>query len=119
MKAFFSFFVFAFFILQPRSFAMKRSNLGLTRPCTILIQNHRNSGEKVKVAFTTRFKSKLECRQLATMHTKNFETDLVRAKRVHFIWNKRSPKFISKKPIRALKKLSKNQIPPSRRRARY
>lgn len=91
------------FLLPTHSYAAKRTNTILARPCTVYIHSRKNNGEQSISYFTTKLRSRAECVTLAQIHYPNYDSDTVRAKRVLYKWNYVPPKktaFIQKKPVR-------------------
>lgn len=73
------------------------SNSVITRPCTIIVDNHKNNGERATSYFTTKLRSRMECLTLAQIHYPNYDTDTVKSKNVVYKWN-----FVPKPPKRTV-----------------
>lgn len=54
--------------------------------CNIDVLNEKNSGEKIRVQFTSKLESKKQCKILADMHRPNYNPEQVKFKLVNFHW---------------------------------
>jgi hypothetical protein len=67
-------------------------SIGFSNPlwagqCSIDIINERNSGEKVRLHFTSKLDNRQQCQKLAQMHRPNYDPNQVKLKIVTYEWS--------------------------------
>lgn len=71
-------------LMGPSVFALTSTKTS----CRILIQQEKLNGEKQQFQFLTPLKTKEQCKALAQIHRKDFDSNKIRLKKVSFVWNK-------------------------------
>jgi len=81
--------------------------------CKIQIANEKNSGEIIKLQFTSKLKSKRQCQMLAQMHRPNFNPTQIKHKSVNYQWLESQTKTVAqskkKKRSSSLAKIRKSR----------
>lgn len=95
------------FLVAYPSFALTSSK----HSCRILLKIEKVTGEIKDVQFSSNMKTKEACQMLAQIHRKNFDPEIIKSKRVTYIWKKttKTIPMLARGPIKKLKKSKRSR----------